>query len=200
MASETASDATAFEADAIDQRRASELPLATPAGVAPPVPVPAAGVRRTPLPVPVGASSTWLGALRLIVVLGALSAFGPLSSDMYLPALPSLARDFAATDSQVQLTLSACLLGLAVGQVIAGPISDSRGWRMPLLLGVTAYGVASALCVVAPSIYALMGLRFVQGLAGAAGIVIARAIVRDLHAGVAAARFFSVLMIVRWGW
>ncbi|HEX6817055.1 MAG TPA: Bcr/CflA family multidrug efflux MFS transporter [Ktedonobacterales bacterium] len=137
-----------------------------------------------------------LSALRLIVVLGALSTFGPLSIDMYLPALPSLARDFGATDSQTQLTLSACLIGLALGQVIVGPISDTRGRRVPLLLGVAAYGVASALCVVAPSIYALMSLRFVQGLAGAAGIVIARAIVRDLHSGVAAARFYSILMIV----
>jgi DHA1 family bicyclomycin/chloramphenicol resistance-like MFS transporter len=96
----------------------------------------------------------------------------------------------------VQLTLSACLLGLALGQAIAGPISDSLGRRRPLFAGLAAYALASLLCVVAPSVYALAGLRLVQGIAGAAGIVIARAIVRDLHSGVAAARFFSLLMLV----
>src|SRR5947209_1325735 len=132
MASDTVSDPTALtpEDDAIDQRLASELPLATPAGIAPPVPLAAEGVRGAPQSVP--AASTRLGALRLIVVLGALSAFGPLSIDMYLPALPSLARDFAATDSQVQLTLSACLLGLAGGQLLR--FSSWRGVFVTLAL------------------------------------------------------------------
>jgi MFS transporter, DHA1 family, multidrug resistance protein len=137
-----------------------------------------------------------LRRVRFIFILGALTAFGPLSIDMYLPALPSLSRDFATGASQVQLTLSACLLGLALGQAIAGPISDSLGRRRPLFAGLAAYALASLLCVVAPSVYALAGLRLVQGIAGAAGIVIARAIVRDLHSGVAAARFFSLLMLV----
>src|SRR5579875_3272231 len=119
---------------------------------------------------------------RLVVILGALSAFAPLSIDMYLPALPALGRAFGAAASQVQLTLSACLLGLALGQMIAGPLSDALGRRRPLLVGVAAYALAA--------------LRFVQGLTGAAGIVIARAVVRDLYAGVAAARFFSLLMLV----
>src|SRR5213594_4883205 len=126
----------------------------------------------------------------LVFILGALSAFGPLSIDMYLPALPSLSRDFGTGASQAQLTLSACLLGLALGQVIAGPLSDKLGRRRPLLVGLAAYALASLLCVVAPSVYALVALRFIQGFAGAAGIVIARAVVRDLHSGVAAARFF----------
>jgi DHA1 family bicyclomycin/chloramphenicol resistance-like MFS transporter len=134
--------------------------------------------------------------VRHLLILGALSTFGPLSIDMYLPALPALAVDLNAGASQTQLTLSACLLGLALGQVIAGPLSDARGRRRPLLIGVAAYAAASLLCVVAPSVSALIALRFVQGLAGAAGIVIARAVVRDLHSGVAAARFFSLLMIV----
>jgi DHA1 family bicyclomycin/chloramphenicol resistance-like MFS transporter len=134
--------------------------------------------------------------VQFVFILGALTAFGPLSIDMYLPALPSLSRDFGTGASQVQLTLSACLLGLALGQAIAGPISDSLGRRRPLLVGLAAYALASLLCVVAPSVYALVGLRLVQGIAGAAGIVIARAIVRDLHSGVAAARFFSLLMLV----
>ena len=134
--------------------------------------------------------------VQLVFILGALTAFGPLSIDMYLPALPSLSRDFGTGAAQTQLTLSACLLGLALGQVIAGPISDALGRRRPLLVGLAAYALASLLCVVAPSVYALVALRFIQGFAGAAGIVIARAIVRDLHSGVAAARFFSLLMLV----
>jgi len=115
---------------------------------------------------------------------------------MYLPSLPSLSRDLGASASAAQLTLSACLLGLALGQVIAGPLSDTLGRRRPLLVGLVAYVLASLLCVVAPSISILIGLRFVQGTAGAAGIVIARAIVRDTYSGIAAARFFSILMLV----
>jgi len=134
--------------------------------------------------------------VQLVFILGALTAFGPFSIDMYLPALPSLSRDFGTGAAQAQLTLSACLLGLALGQVIAGPISDALGRRRPLLVGLAAYALASLLCVVAPSVYAFVVLRFIQGFAGAAGIVIARAVVRDLHSGVAAARFFSLLMLV----
>ncbi len=132
----------------------------------------------------------------MIVVLGALSAFGPMSIDMYLPAFPALARHFAAGEAQVQLTLTACLAGLALGQLLYGPLSDARGRRRPLYAGLVAYVVASGLCAVAPSVAVLTGLRFVQGLGGAAGIVIARAVVRDLYSGVAAARFFSLLMLV----
>lgn len=135
------------------------------------------------------------GAL-VVIILGALSAFGPLSMDMYLPSLPALAHDFSASTSQVQITLSTCLLGLASGQLIAGPLSDAAGRRRPLLIGVALYAAASLLCVVAPSVFTLAVLRFVQGLAGAAGIVISRAVVRDLYSGVAAARFFSLLMLV----
>ncbi|MFL5628243.1 MAG: Bcr/CflA family multidrug efflux MFS transporter [Ktedonobacteraceae bacterium] len=134
--------------------------------------------------------------VQLVFILGALTAFGPLSIDMYLPALPSLTRDFGTGAAQTQLTLSACLLGLALGQAIAGPISDELGRRRPLLVGLASYAFASLLCVVAPSVYALVLLRLVQGFAGSAGIVIARAIVRDLHSGIAAARFFSLLMLV----
>jgi MFS transporter, DHA1 family, multidrug resistance protein len=134
--------------------------------------------------------------VQLIVILGALSAFGPLSIDMYLPALPRLGADFGAQPSEIQLTLSACLLGLALGQVVAGPISDARGRRAPLLVGVGAYALASLMCVFATSVWVLVVFRFIQGVAGAAGIVIARAIVRDMYSGVAAARFFSLLMLV----
>ena len=134
--------------------------------------------------------------VRLVVILGALSAFGPLSIDMYLPSLPSLSRDLRASASAAQLTLSACLLGLALGQVLAGPLSDSLGRRRPLLVGLVAYIVASLLCAVAPSVSLLIVMRFVQGAAGAAGIVIARATVRDLYSGLAVVRFFSVLTLV----
>src|SRR3954471_14232259 len=98
------------------------------------------------------------------------SGLWPLSLDMELPAPPFLSRDFGTGASQAQLTLSACLLGLALGQTIAGPISDALGRRRPLLLGVAAYALTSLLCVVAPSVFALAALRFVQGCAGAAGI------------------------------
>ncbi|MFC6594372.1 Bcr/CflA family multidrug efflux MFS transporter [Kitasatospora paranensis] len=134
--------------------------------------------------------------LRLILVLGALSAFGPLSLDMYLPAFPSLAADLGVHDADVQLTLTACLLGLALGQLAVGPLSDSRGRRTPLLAGLACYAVASLACAFAPTAGTLTGLRFVQGMAGAAGIVISRAVVRDLYDGVEAARFFSLLMLV----
>src|SRR5215212_2283999 len=136
------------------------------------------------------------GRLRLILTLGAMTAFAPLSIDMYLPALPTLAAYFRTGTSEVQLTLSAFFFGLALGQATVGPVSDALGRRRPLLVGLAVYTLASVLCATAPSITALVALRFVQGFAGAAGIVIARAIVRDLHTGVAAAQFLSVLMLV----
>lgn len=134
--------------------------------------------------------------LGLVILLGALSAFGPMSIDMYLPAFPVIANRFGAAPAAVQLTLTACLAGLALGQLLYGPLSDAYGRRPPLYGGLAAYVVASGLCVVAPNITTLVGLRFVQGLGGAAGIVIARAVVRDMYDGVAAARYFSLLMVV----
>jgi len=133
---------------------------------------------------------------RLVVLLGALSAFGPLSMDMYLPGLPSMARDLSAPAWAAQLTITTSMLGLAGGQLVAGPISDARGRRRPLLIGLAAYMVTSLLCAMAPNTWLLLAFRLIQGIAGAAGIVIARAIVRDLHTGVAAARFFALLMLV----
>ncbi|MDX6732677.1 MAG: transporter, family, multidrug resistance protein, partial [Baekduia sp.] len=132
----------------------------------------------------------------LVGVLGSLSAFGPLSIDMYLPALPAMADDLHAAPSLVQLTLTACLLGLAAGQLVGGPISDARGRRGPLLAGLAVYVVASALCALAPSVGVLIALRFVQGAAGSFGIVIGRAVVRDLHEGREAARLFAALILV----
>src|SRR5256884_1116727 len=119
-----------------------------------------------------------------------------MSIDLYLPAFPDLTAHFHASQSQVQLTLTACLAGLALGQLLYGPVSDALGRRRPLYAGLVGYVVASALCAVAPSVAVLTGLRLAQGLGGAAGIVIARAVVRDMYSGVAAARYFSVLMLV----
>jgi DHA1 family bicyclomycin/chloramphenicol resistance-like MFS transporter len=134
--------------------------------------------------------------VRLVLILGALSAFGPLSLDMYLPGLPSLTRDLGASASAGQLTLTGCMLGIGVGQLIAGPLSDSLGRRRPLLAGLIGYAVASAACALAPSIWWLLSLRLIQGLAGGVGVVIARAIVRDLYSGAVAARMFALLMMV----
>jgi MFS transporter, DHA1 family, multidrug resistance protein len=131
-----------------------------------------------------------------VLLLGALSTFGPLSMDLYLPGLPSMARDLSAPAWAAQLTITTSMLGLAGGQLVAGPISDARGRRGPLLAGLAAYMATSLLCAMAPTIWALLALRLIQGAAGAAGIVIARAIVRDLHSGIAAARFFAMLMLV----
>ena len=125
-----------------------------------------------------------------------LSTFGPLSLDLYLPALPELATDLAASTSAAQLTLTACLVGLATGQVIAGPLSDRFGRRRPLLIGLAAYTLTSIACAFAWSITVLVVLRLAQGLAGAAGLVIARAVARDLYEGRALAVFFSRLVLV----
>ncbi len=134
--------------------------------------------------------------VRQLLILGALSAFAPLSIDMYLPALPQLAEDFGAGASAIQATLTTCLIGLAAGQLLAGPVSDARGRRPPLLAGLAAFAAASAGCALAPSAGVLAALRLLQGLSGAAAIVIARAIVRDRHHGAEAARYFAVLMLV----
>jgi MFS transporter, DHA1 family, multidrug resistance protein len=127
------------------------------------------------------------------VLLGALSAFGPLSMDLYLPALPSVADEFGAGQAPVQLTLSAVAIGLAAGQLLAGPLSDRLGRRGPLLVGVGAWALASLLCALSPTVWALVAIRLLQGVGGAAGIVLARAIVRDRFEGADSARMFAVL-------
>ena len=134
--------------------------------------------------------------IRLGLIIGSLSALAPLSFDLYIPALPELTRDFGVSASEAQLTLTACLVGLGLGQILFGPLSDRLGRRPPLLVGLGVYCAASFACALAQDLYELVALRFVQGFAGAAGIVIARAIVRDLRSGAAAARVFSYLMLV----
>lgn len=134
--------------------------------------------------------------LWMAIVLGTLAAFAPLSIDMYLPALPDIANDLHTKPSLVQLSLTFFLLGLSLGQLLAGPLSDVRGRRKPLLIGLLIYFAVSLLCAFSQSIWGLIGLRFIQGLAGAAGIVISRAIVRDLYSGTELTKFFSLLALV----
>ena len=130
---------------------------------------------------------------RTLLILGSLAAFGPLSNDTYLSALPSIRDDLDASAAAVQLTVTACLLGLASGQLVAGPLGDRLGRRRPLLVGLAGYTIVSLLCAIAPTVWALVALRLAQGMCGAVGIVLARAIVRDLHEGVAAARAFALI-------
>ncbi|WP_441344203.1 MULTISPECIES: multidrug effflux MFS transporter [unclassified Rhodococcus (in: high G+C Gram-positive bacteria)] len=134
--------------------------------------------------------------LRVILVLGALIALGPLTIDMYLPALPAIADDLNTPSSAVQLTLAGTLIGLALGQLVIGPLSDIVGRRLPLIVGTGVHILASVACIAAPNIAVLGGLRVVQGLGAAAAAVVAMAIVRDLFSGRAAATVLSRLMLV----
>ncbi|WP_111510136.1 multidrug effflux MFS transporter [Mycobacterium kyogaense] len=132
----------------------------------------------------------------LIGVLALLSAVTPLSIDMYLSAFPEMATEFGTTASMIQLTLTALLIGLAVGQLVIGPLSDRYGRRTPLLIGTVVCLAASLLCMISPSIEMLIAARFVQGFAGAAGVAISRAIITDRAEGAEAARLFGVLMVI----
>ncbi|MET9855094.1 Bcr/CflA family multidrug efflux MFS transporter [Streptomyces sp. NPDC006450] len=134
--------------------------------------------------------------LLVTFILGGLSALPPLSMDMYLPALPTVTTALNSPAATVQLTLTACLAGMALGQLVIGPMSDRWGRRRPLLTGMVVYVLATAICAFAPTVELLIAFRLLQGLAGAAAIVIARAVVRDLYDGVEMARFFSTLMLI----
>ncbi|MDR6164199.1 multidrug effflux MFS transporter [Pseudomonas fluorescens] len=133
---------------------------------------------------------------RTILILGALSAFGPLAIDFYLPAFPAMAQAFGTDEQHVQLTLAAYFLGLSLGQLAYGPISDRFGRRLPLLSGVALFTLASLACAYAPSLEWLIGARFVQALGGCAGMVISRAVVADKCDAVGSAKVFSQLMLV----
>ncbi|GAA2284259.1 multidrug effflux MFS transporter [Streptomyces hawaiiensis] len=134
--------------------------------------------------------------LLVTFLLGSLTAVPPLAMDMYLPSLPEVTRSLNAPAATVQLTLTACLAGMALGQLVVGPMSDRWGRRRPLLAGLGVFVVATVLCALAPTVETLVAFRLAQGLAGAAAIVIARAVVRDLYDGMAMARFFSTLMLI----
>ncbi|MHC8304045.1 multidrug effflux MFS transporter [Pseudomonas sp. PB3P13] len=133
---------------------------------------------------------------RTILILGALSAFGPLAIDFYLPAFPTMALAFGTDEAHVQLTLAAYFLGLSIGQLLYGPVADRFGRRMPLLVGVGLFTAASLACAYAPNLDWLIAARFIQALGGCAGMVISRAIVSDKCDAVGSAKVFSQLMLV----
>ncbi|MFF1573550.1 multidrug effflux MFS transporter [Leifsonia sp. NPDC058292] len=133
----------------------------------------------------------WLATLLLV-----LTVFGPISMDLYLPALPALTSELGAATSLAQLTVTACLIGLAGGQLVAGPLSDRYGRRGPLLIGIAAYVIVSVLCAISPTVEVLIAARLVQGLAGGVGIVIAQAAGRDVYDGGRLIRFYGRLTVI----
>src|SRR4051794_5410713 len=153
---------------------------------------------RRPEPVPDAPRSAAAppGAARTALTLGAFVALGPLTIDMYLPALPTITRELGTTSATVQLTLTGTLLGLGLGQLVLGPLSDAFGRRRPLLAGTALHVLASLLVLVAPNVAVLGTLRVLQGAGAAAGAVIALAVVRDLYDGRAAATMLSRLFLV----
>jgi len=132
----------------------------------------------------------------LTIFLGLMTAIAPLSTDMYLPALPEVQADFGVSTSLVQMTLTMTTLGMALGQILAGPMSDFLGRRRPLFIGMLVFIGATLGCVLAEDIHLFLFFRFCAGFAGASGIVIARAIARDVCEGAELTRFFAVLMMV----
>lgn len=141
-------------------------------------------------------SLTGFKRFRFALLLGALAAMGPLTIDMYLPSFPSIAASFDTTASLVQVSLTTCLLGIGIGQLIFGPMSDVQGRKKPLVYSLIGYGIASAISAISPSIMTFVVARFMQGLAASAGIVISRAIVRDTFNGRALTKFFATLMLI----
>src|SRR3954471_20308327 len=134
--------------------------------------------------------------VRMIAVLGALVALGPLTIDMYLPALPKIADDLSVSSSVAQLTLTGTLAGLALGQLIVGPLSDSLGRRRPMMVGIVLHMLASMLCLFAPTIAVLGVARGLQGMGAAAAMVVAIAVVGDLFEESQAATAMSRLMLI----
>ena len=133
---------------------------------------------------------------RRALVLGLVSAIGPFAIDMYLPALPTIGQSLGASMAAVQASLMAFFISLGIGQLIYGPVSDRVGRKLPLYFGLLLFAASSIGCALAPDIHTLVVLRFVQGLGACAGMVVPRAIVRDLHTGTDAARLMSLLMLV----
>ncbi len=134
--------------------------------------------------------------IRLLIVLGSLTMFGAMSTDMYLPAFPSVARTLSVTTANVQLTLTAFSFGMGLGQLVYGPISDRFGRKRPLLVGLAVFVGASLLCATATTLPVLMLWRFLQAMGGSAGITIARAMVRDQHSGIDMARMMTAMGVV----
>jgi DHA1 family bicyclomycin/chloramphenicol resistance-like MFS transporter len=134
--------------------------------------------------------------LRNAITLGLLSAIGPFAIDMYLPALPDIGRSLHADTGAVQLSLTTFFIAVSLCQSVYGPLSDMIGRKRPLYLGLTLFSIGSLGCALAPNIGVLIAFRFVQGIGACAGMVIPRAIVRDLHTGIDATRLMSLLMLV----
>ena len=134
--------------------------------------------------------------LRTALVLGLLSAIGPFAIDMYLPALPSIGGSLGASAGAVQASLMAFFISLGLGQILYGPASDMLGRKPPLYFGLGLFAVGSVACALAPDIQTLVAWRFVQGLGACAGMVVPRAVVRDLHTGPEAARLMALLTLV----
>ncbi|MCY8207192.1 Bcr/CflA family efflux MFS transporter [Bacillus subtilis] len=134
--------------------------------------------------------------LALAFLLGMLAILGPLNIDMYLPSFPEIAEDLSASASLVQLSLTACLVGLTIGQLIVGPVSDAQGRRKPLLICIFLFALSSLFCALSPNITTLVAARFLQGFTASAGLVLSRAIVRDVFTGRELSKFFSLLMVI----
>ena len=134
--------------------------------------------------------------LFLVLLLGVLSAFGPFVVDLYLPSLPQLASFFETSASMTQLTLTTAMIGLAVGQLLLGPLSDKFGRKIPLIISLVIYIISTALIVYAPNIEAMIVLRVIQGLSSAGSVVISRAVATDLYRGREMTRFFGLLMTI----
>ncbi|GGD22951.1 putative MFS-type transporter YdgK [Pontibacillus salipaludis] len=132
----------------------------------------------------------------LAFLLGMLGILGPLNIDMYLPSFPGIASDLETSASLVQLSLTTCLIGLAVGQIVVGPISDSQGRKKPLIIFLSLFAVASFACALAPNIYVLVIARFIQGFTASAGVVLSKAVVRDVFIGRELTKFFALLMVI----
>ncbi|WP_433746691.1 multidrug effflux MFS transporter [Falsibacillus pallidus] len=134
--------------------------------------------------------------LQLALLLGSLSLIGPFTIDTYLPSFPTIVNDFHTHASLVQVSLTTCLLGLGLGQLLIGPLSDITGRRKPLIIFLSLYLLSSLACAAAPNIYTLIVARFIQGFAAAGGLVISRAVVRDLYSGRELTKFFASLMLI----
>jgi DHA1 family bicyclomycin/chloramphenicol resistance-like MFS transporter len=132
----------------------------------------------------------------LILLLGSLTALSPLATDLYLPAFPEMARDLGSGPAAVQWTLTTYLVGVAAGQLVIGPLSDTMGRRRPLQAGLLAYALATLACAWSPNVLTLAGARLVQGAIAASSLVITRAVVRDLFEGAEVSRFLSRLMVI----
>ncbi len=145
---------------------------------------------------PSGRTLSRVNLIIYLVVLGMLAAFGPVCTDIYLPALPVITKDLLSDPAVIQLSLTTSFLGLAVGQVFIGPISDALGRKLPLLISLILFAITSAACAMAQDVWFLIIMRFFQGCAGAGGVVLCRTMACDMFKGPALTSFMSILMTI----